>query len=47
MRLNLIFLDRPIRSNIYWSAQSETQSHFEVQADGLNAIKFQTDSHEK
>ncbi len=28
MRFNLIFLDRPIRSDIYWAAKSETQSHF-------------------
>ncbi len=47
MRFNLIFLDRQIRSDIYWAAQSETQSHFKVQADGLNASEFQTTSHEK
>ena len=47
MRLNLIFLDRPIRSDIYLAAQNETVSHFEVKADGLNAIEFQTGSYEK
>ena len=47
MRLNLIFLDRLIRSDIYCATQSETQSHFLRLADGLNAIECQTVSHEK
>ena len=47
MRFSLIFLDRPIRSDIYCATQSETQSHFLWQADGLNAIECQTESHEK
>jgi len=44
MRFNLISLDRPIRSDIYFWLEVRHDLIFKMQTDSLNVSELQTDS---
>ena len=44
MRFNLIILDRPIRSDIYFWLEVRQDLIFKMQTDSLNVSELQTDS---
>ena len=47
MRFDLISLDRPIRSDIYFWLEVRRDLIFKMQTDGLNVSELQTDSREE